>query len=83
MAGLSPDGNRRPTLLVNTIKVAAAVALISYVAANWLSSEAFDQSGLARLASSRPRVEDPVSTGSIAASARQTRLDPCAVPPRR
>lgn len=84
MAGLPPDGTSRPALFLNTLKVSAAVALISYVAANWLSAGGLDQSNLGRLASAASRLtDDPVTTGSITGSARQTRLDPCAIPLRR
>jgi hypothetical protein len=83
MAGLPPDGGSRPTLLINTLKVITATALISYVTAHWLSAGGLDRSHLGRLASAAMhRSDDPAVTGSIT-SAGQTRLDPCAIPLRR
>lgn len=77
-----PWSNReeRPTLLIGTIKVAAAIGVLSVLAANFLSDGAFDQGRLARLAAAA--VNEPQMTGSITKAASQTRLDPCAVKPR-
>lgn len=76
MFGISTESGR-PTLLLGTIKIAALVVGVSYLAANWLSAEPLD-----RVAGHATGFEDPVTTGSIARAGHQTRLDPCAAPRR-
>ena len=69
----------RFALLRTTVKAAAAIAFLSYFAANWLSSGALDRNALARLAANgaAPRNDaDPATTGAIA-QANGVRLDPC------
>lgn len=84
MAGPPPDDSSRPALFANTLKVAVAAALISYVATHWLSPDGVAPPGSSHVAATPgPPVEDPVATGSIVPSARQTRIDPCAMPPPR
>jgi hypothetical protein len=76
MFGTSKDSGR-PALLFGTIKVAALVVALSFLATNWLSA-----GRLEHLASHAGGYEDPVTTGSIARAGNQTRLDPCAAPRR-
>lgn len=64
-------------ILSSTVKAAAVVGGLSYVAANWLSTRDLDQTGLSRLASSI--ANDPVTTGSIG-SGRGPKIDPCVLP---
>jgi hypothetical protein len=76
MFGNSTESGR-PALLLGTIKVAALVVCVSFLAASWLSAGPLD-----RLASHAEGFDDPVTTGSIARTGNQTRLDPCAAPLR-
>ena len=71
------DGDA-PNLLAGTFKVALALAALSYLAAHSFSSERLDYKGLSRLAADVARkFPDPSITGSVAQSARTTKLDPC------
>ena len=63
MAGFPNGGNLR-TLLVNAVKVTAAIAFISYVAINWLASGRPVPAGALREAGIS-RTADPDTTGSI------------------
>jgi hypothetical protein len=76
MFGISTESGR-PALLLGTLKVAALIVGVFFLAANWLSAGPLD-----RLASHATGFEDPVTTGSIARAGNQTRLDPCAAPRR-
>jgi hypothetical protein len=81
---ISWNPGSRSRLIFNTIKVAAAISIMAFVAVNWLSHDRLDQHTLGRLAADASRRGgDPVTTGSIGAAARATRLDPCALPARR
>ena len=80
MADQPPDRDR-PALLMPTLKAAAAVAVLSVLAAHWLA-DGLDQRRLSRLAADASR-GDPVTTGSITRAAGATKLDPCAVDNRR
>jgi len=72
-----------PNLLAGTLKVALALASLGYLAAHSFSEKPLDYSGLSRLASEVARkLPDPSTTGSVAQSARLTRLDPCVAPRR-
>ena len=72
-------GGRRPTLLIRTLKASAAIGALAFLAAH-LVTNGFERGEATRLAAViRKPVPDPVVTGSITASARQTRLDPCLV----
>ena len=79
MPPLSSDGEG-PALLLATVKAAAAIGLLSVLAAQWLSSGAFDQASLTRLAAEA--VREPATTGSILKAANGQKLDPCAAPRR-
>jgi hypothetical protein len=79
---LRGDGDG-PNLLSGTLKIALALAALGYLAAHSFSSERLDYKGLSRLAADVARkLPDPAVTGSVAQSARGTRLDPCAAPRR-
>lgn len=78
MWGLAKENG--PQILKTTAKAVAFIGFLSICAANWLSGSGFDQGTLTRLAASTTRGDDPVTTGSIARQASQTKLDPCAVP---
>ena len=83
MSGTEDGGGRR-SILVWALKTVAAVAFLSFCASNWLAGPALDNGTLARLASAtRGGTDDPVTTGSILAGARGTKLDPCTVPTRK
>jgi hypothetical protein len=75
------DGEKKFSLIGATIKTVIVVAGMSWFAANWMST-ATDRQGLAHLAGRISRGEDPTTTGSIAARANQTKIDPCTVPRR-
>ena len=75
------DEGRGSSLLMGTLKVAAAVAFLSYCASSWLAGTGLDQQTLSRLAAASARSDDPVTTGSLGRSAGATRLDPCALSP--
>lgn len=79
---LKPEQHR--PLLVGTVKAAVAIGLLSFAASHWLSRQAFDQQGLARLVAGLTGGQsDPMSTGSIGERAQAAKIDPCAVPARR
>ena len=72
----------RPSILASTIKSAAIVGALSFMAAGWLSS-ATDNQTLARLASAASRgTEDPLTTGTISSRANAVKIDPCATAKR-
>ena len=80
MLGFSGDGDG-PNLLAGTFKVALALAALGYLAAHSFSSERLDYKGLSRLAADAARkLPDPALTGSVAQSAKSTKLDPCVAP---
>ncbi len=72
-----------PNLLAGTFKVALALAALGYLATHAFSEKPLDYNALSRLAADVARkLPDPGTTGSVAQSARSTRLDPCVVPRR-
>jgi hypothetical protein len=81
MLDFSRGDGERPNLLAGTLKVALALGALGYLAAHSFSSERLDYKGLSRLAANVARkFPDPAMTGSIAQSARATKLDPCVAP---
>ncbi len=76
--------NNRGTVATDIAKAAAAIAFLSVIAANFVSSQTaeFDRDRLAQasLAAARRQPVDPMTTGSITRSANETKLDPCALP---
>lgn len=76
--------NDRGTMIADVAKAGAAIAFLSVIAANFMSSriEPLDKDRLAAvsLAASKRQPVDPLTTGSITKAANETRLDPCALP---
>lgn len=76
--------NQRGTVVADVAKAGAAIAFLSVIAANFMSSrtEPMDKERLAQvsLAASKRQPIDPLTTGSISKAANDTRLDPCALP---
>ena len=69
-------GEKGPSLLKDTIKAGAIIAVLSVVATQWLS-QGLDKQALQRLAADVAVGGDPVTTGSLRDAARASRLDPC------
>jgi hypothetical protein len=74
MSGLFASSNR-PRLLAGTVKIVAAITLLSLFAARYLADGSLDQSALTRLAAQA--AGEPTTTGSILKSAATAKLDPC------
>ncbi len=76
--------NERGTIVADIAKAGAAIAFLSVVAANFVSTrtEQLDKDRLAEVAAAavKGRPVDPMITGSIRKSANETKLDPCVVP---
>lgn len=76
--------NERGTMLAEVAKAGAAIAFLSVIAANFVSSrtEQLDKDRLAEVAAaaSKGKSGDPMITGSIRKTANETKLDPCVVP---
>lgn len=72
---------KRPSLIFTTLKSVAAVATISWLAANWMSA-GMDRPALTQLVATVSNGADPTTTGSIGSRASATRLDPCVTPKR-
>lgn len=76
--------NQRGTMVADIAKAGAAIAFLSVIAANFMSSrtEQLDKERLAQvsLAASKRQPIDPLTTGSISKAASETRLDPCTLP---
>jgi hypothetical protein len=78
MLGFLRGDGEGPNLIAGTFKVMLALAALGYLAARSFSSDRLDYKGLSRLAADVARkFPDPAMTGSVAQSARSTRLDPC------
>jgi hypothetical protein len=76
--------NERGTMAADIAKAGAAIAFMSVIAANFVSSQTAgldkDRMAQASLAASKRQPVDPLTTGSIGRAANETRLDPCALP---
>lgn len=76
--------NQRGTMVADVAKAGAAIAFLSVIAANFMSSrtEQLDKERLAQvsLAVSKRQPIDPLTTGSITKAANETRVDPCVLP---
>lgn len=76
--------NNRGTVAADIAKAGAAIAFLSVIAANFLSSQtaSLDKDRMAQvsLAASKRQAVDPMVTGSITRAAGETKLDPCALP---
>ncbi|KRE03864.1 hypothetical protein ASE61_09580 [Bosea sp. Root670] len=73
--------NNRGTIAADIAKAGAAIAFLSVIAANFLSSQtaSLDKDRLAQVSLAASK-RDPMTTGSIARAAGDTKLDPCALP---
>jgi hypothetical protein len=75
--------NERGTMVADVAKAAAAIAFLSVIAANFVSSQTagLDSERLTQVAAAAAKGQliDPLVTGSIRKSANETRLDPCVV----
>lgn len=71
-------------MLADVAKASAAIAFLSVIAANFVSSrtEHLDRDRLAEVAAAaaKGKPADPMVTGSIRKTANETKLDPCVVP---
>jgi hypothetical protein len=76
--------NNRGTVAADIAKAGAAIAFLSVIAANFLSSQtaSLDRERLAAvsLAAAKRQPVDPLTTGSIGLTSNATKLDPCALP---
>lgn len=76
--------SERGMMVADVAKAAAAIAFLSVVAANFVSSQTahLDKDGLRQVASAAARGQnlDPLVTGSILRRANEAKLDPCAIP---
>lgn len=76
--------NERGSMVADVAKAGAAIAFLSVIAANFISSQTagLDSDRLTRVASavSKGQPIDPLVTGSIRKSANDTKLDPCVLP---
>lgn len=76
--------NNRGTMATDIAKAAAAIAFLSVIAANFVSSQTaqLDRDAMRQVAqaAAKGQTVDPLITGSIVKRAGETRLDPCVVP---
>jgi hypothetical protein len=76
--------NERGTMVADVAKAGAAIAFLSVIAANFVSSQTEhldrERMGQVALAAAKRQQIDPLVTGSIRKTANETRLDPCVVP---
>ncbi|MCV9935171.1 hypothetical protein OIU35_02235 [Boseaceae bacterium BT-24-1] len=76
--------NQRGSMVSDVAKAGAAIAFLSVIAANFVSSQTaqLDRDAMrqATQAAAKGQSFDPLTTGSIAKRAGETKLDPCAVP---
>ena len=75
------EGEKRPSMVLTTVKIVAVIVGMSWFAANWISA-ATDSQGLARMAGRVSRGEEPLTTGSIGSKAAGAKIDPCVAPRR-
>ena len=73
--------NNRGTIAADIAKAGAAIAFLSVIAANFLSSQtaSLDKDRMAQVSLAASK-RDPMTTGSIVRAAGDTKLDPCALP---
>ena len=75
--------NERGTIIADIAKAGAAIAFLSVLAANFVSTQTahFDRDRLAQVAAAASgNKTDPMITGSLRKAASETKLDPCALP---
>lgn len=79
--------DERGAVASDLAKAAVAIAFLSVIAANIMSNriEANEKAVMASIAgeAAKGRLVDSSATGSLARSVNQTKVDPCALPPRR
>lgn len=75
--------SQRGTMVADIAKAGAAIAFLSVIAANFVSSQTaqLDRDTMRQVAQAAARGQaiDPLVTGSIVRRAGETKLDPCAV----
>lgn len=75
--------SERGTMVADVAKAGAAIAFLSVIAANFVSSQTahLDRDGLRQVASAASKGQniDPLVTGSILKRAGEAKLDPCVV----
>lgn len=76
--------NEGGSMVADIAKAGAAIAFLSVVAANFVSSQTarFDNERLGQVAAAAAKGHpiDPLVTGSIRKAANETKLDPCVLP---
>lgn len=76
--------NERGTMVADIAKAGAAIAFLSVIAANFVSTQTanLDRERLAEVAAAAAKGKpvDPMVTGSLRNTANATKLDPCVVP---
>lgn len=75
--------SQRGTVVADIAKAGAAIAFLSVIAANFVSTQTaqLDRDTMRQVAQAAARGQaiDPLVTGSIVRRASETKLDPCAV----
>lgn len=76
--------NQRGAMVADVAKAGAAIAFLSVIAANFVSSQTahLDRDAMRQVtqAAAKGQAIDPLVTGSIVKRANETRLDPCVAP---
>lgn len=76
--------NKRGTMVADVAKAGAAIAFLSVIAVNFVSSQTaqLDRDAMRQVAQAAAKGQaiDPLVTGSIVKRANETKLDPCVVP---
>ncbi len=76
--------SQRGSMVADVAKAGAAIAFLSVIATNFVSSQTahLDRDALRQVAQAAAKGQaiDPLVTGSIVKRANETRLDPCVVP---
>ena len=76
--------SQRGTVVADVAKAGAAIAFLSVVAANFVSSQTahLDRDAMRQVAQAAAKGQtiDPLVTGSIVKRASETKLDPCVTP---
>lgn len=76
--------SQRGAMVADVAKAAAAIAFLSVIAVNFVSSHTaqLDRDAMRQVAQAAAKGQaiDPLVTGSIVKRANETKLDPCVVP---
>lgn len=79
--------DERGSIVPDIAKAAIAISFLSVIAANVLSNriEASEKNAMAAISSeaAKGRNIDTAATGSLARNVNATKIDPCALPPKR